>query len=214
MRKLTCIAVTLLLVVAALFASGPQEVQKEVVLQWPCIWVAKDSKAATVEALVTRFNADNLGKIRVVIEPNPDYDGYRNKINTMMAAGQVPDLFHIGAVSYHRNQNISELLARADETLAQAASQGPNSWHAVEDSTAMVVLPAPDKVSAHRLRDVTGAKEVELASEKEFGDLFPKCLLADMLAIGEIMNNQSELPVIVEQINPSPDFELDREFRC
>jgi raffinose/stachyose/melibiose transport system substrate-binding protein len=93
MRKLTCIAVTLLLVAAALFASGPQEVQKEVVLQWPCIWVAKDSKAATVEALVTKFNADNLGKIRVVIEPNPDYDGYRNKINTMMAAGQVPDLF-------------------------------------------------------------------------------------------------------------------------
>jgi raffinose/stachyose/melibiose transport system substrate-binding protein len=42
---------------------------------------------------VDTFNADNLGKIRVVIEPNPDYDGYRNKINTMMAAGQVPDLF-------------------------------------------------------------------------------------------------------------------------
>lgn len=39
-------------------------------------------------------------------------------------------------------------------------------------------------------------------------------LLADMLASGEIMSNQSELPVIVEQINPSPDFELDREFRC
>lgn len=93
MRRLTCIAVTLLLVTGALFAGGPQEVQKEVVLQWPCIWVAKDSKAATVEALVSKFNADNLGKIRVVIEPNPDYDGYRNKINTMMAAGQVPDLF-------------------------------------------------------------------------------------------------------------------------
>ena len=62
-------------------------------LQWPCIWVGQDSKAATVKALADQFNADNAGKIKVVIEPNPDYDGYRNKINTMMAAGQVPDLF-------------------------------------------------------------------------------------------------------------------------
>ncbi|MDD2920340.1 EAL domain-containing protein [Rhodoferax sp.] len=56
--------------------------------------------------------------------------------------GQVPDLFHISAVRYHHNQNISELLARADETLAQAASQGANSWHAVEDSAAKPALPA------------------------------------------------------------------------
>lgn len=39
-------------------------------------------------------------------------------------------------------------------------------------------------------------------------------LLADMVASGEIMNNQSELPVIAEQIDPSPDTELDSEFRC
>lgn len=96
MNRSTRIVLVLLLGVlaaGALFAGGTQEAQKEIVLQWPCIWVAKDSKAATVEALVNKFNADNLGKIRVVIEPNPDYDGYRNKINTMMAAGQVPDLF-------------------------------------------------------------------------------------------------------------------------
>ncbi|MBE0474493.1 LapD/MoxY N-terminal periplasmic domain-containing protein, partial [Rhodoferax sp.] len=55
---------------------------------------------------------------------------------------RVPDLFHIGAVRYRHHQNISELLARADETLAQAASQGPNSWHAGEDSTAKAALPA------------------------------------------------------------------------
>jgi raffinose/stachyose/melibiose transport system substrate-binding protein len=93
MKRLICFALVLLLAGAALFAAGTQEPSKEVVLQWPCIWVAKDSKAASVQALVEKFNADNLGKIRVVIEPNPDYDGYRNKINTMMAAGQVPDLF-------------------------------------------------------------------------------------------------------------------------
>lgn len=49
---------------------------------------------------------------------------------------KIPDLFHISAVRYHRHQNMGELLARADETLAQAANKGLNTWHAVEDSEA------------------------------------------------------------------------------
>ncbi len=49
---------------------------------------------------------------------------------------KVPDLFHIGAVRYRRDHSLGELLAAADEALAQAASKGPNSWHAVEDDSA------------------------------------------------------------------------------
>jgi raffinose/stachyose/melibiose transport system substrate-binding protein len=95
MKKTVRVFAALLLFTAAavIFATGEQEAEKEIVLQWPCIWVGQDSKAATVAALVDQFNTDNAGSIRVVIEPNPDYDGYRQKINTMMAAGQVPDLF-------------------------------------------------------------------------------------------------------------------------
>lgn len=55
---------------------------------------------------------------------------------------QVPDLFHISAVRYHRDQNIGDLLAHADEALAQAANKGPNSWHAIEDSSAKAAVPA------------------------------------------------------------------------
>lgn len=58
----------------------------------------------------------------------------------------------------------------------------------LDGKMAMVVLPAPDKVSAHRLRQVTGAKEVELASEKEFGDLFPKCEVGAMPPFGNLWN--------------------------
>ncbi len=95
MKKALSFMVVLLLLFAALslLIGCKKEAEREIVLQWPCIWVAQDSKAATVAALVDQFNADNAGKIKVVIEPNPDYDGYRQKINTMMAAGQVPDLF-------------------------------------------------------------------------------------------------------------------------
>ena len=94
MKRLMWLALALLLAGGALFAtrySGGAD--REIVLQWPSIWVGQDSKAAAVRALVDQFNADNAGKIQVVIEPNPDYDGYRKKINTMMAAGQVPDMF-------------------------------------------------------------------------------------------------------------------------
>jgi raffinose/stachyose/melibiose transport system substrate-binding protein len=64
-----------------------------VTLQWPCIWVGEDSKAPAVAALVEKFNADNAGKIKVVIEAQPDYDGYEQKIRTSIAAGIVPDVF-------------------------------------------------------------------------------------------------------------------------
>ena len=68
MKKLIifCLSLFLILSVLPLFATGTQE-DKEIVLKWPCIWVAKDSKAATVGALVNQFNADNAGKIRVEI---------------------------------------------------------------------------------------------------------------------------------------------------
>jgi diguanylate cyclase (GGDEF)-like protein len=55
---------------------------------------------------------------------------------------EVPDLYHIGAVRYRREQGMGDLLARADEALAQAAGKGPNSWHAVEDESARAAVPA------------------------------------------------------------------------
>lgn len=55
---------------------------------------------------------------------------------------KVPDLFHLSAVRYHRDQNMGELLARADESLARATNQGPNSWQAVENDQAKAALPA------------------------------------------------------------------------
>jgi len=55
---------------------------------------------------------------------------------------RVPELFQLSAVRYHRDQAMGELLSRADETLARAASIGPNSWQAVEDEQTKAALPA------------------------------------------------------------------------
>lgn len=59
---------------------------------------------------------------------------------------------------------------------------------------AMVVLAAPDKVSAHRLKEVSGASEVELASEKEFADVFPRCEVGAMPPFGNLW----DLPVFAD----------------
>jgi Ala-tRNA(Pro) deacylase len=56
----------------------------------------------------------------------------------------------------------------------------------LDGTMAMVVLPAPEKVSANRLREVTGAKEVELASESDFAELFPKCEVGAMPPFGNL----------------------------
>lgn len=53
---------------------------------------------------------------------------------------------------------------------------------------AMVVLPAPDKVSIDRLGDVTGDVDVELASEDEFSALFPGCEVGAMPPFGNLWN--------------------------
>ncbi|MGL1892919.1 MAG: extracellular solute-binding protein [Spirochaetaceae bacterium] len=95
MKRFNLLALTLAMVLASpLFASGQnEEATKEVTIKWPCIWVGEDSKAAAVADLVEQFNVDNAGMIKVVIEAQPDYDGYEQKMRTSIAAGIVPDVF-------------------------------------------------------------------------------------------------------------------------
>lgn len=65
----------------------------------------------------------------------------------------------------------------------------------VDDQMAMAVLRAPDKVDLDRLRDVTGAKKVEFASEQQFQGLFPSVDVGAMPPFG----NLYDMPVYVEE---------------
>ena len=100
--KKTCRTLVVLLVMLSLtfslFAQSQAETapQKEVELRWASIWVGNDSKAPAVEAIVKEFNAAHAGKIKVVVEPQPDYNAYEQKIRTSLAANQAPaDIFTI-----------------------------------------------------------------------------------------------------------------------
>ncbi len=94
-KKGLILLLTILMVlgtVLPVFAQGTTEVApaKEIELRWAAIWVGKDSKAVPVAALVEEFNAANAGKIKVVIEPQPDYNAYDQKVRTSLASGIAP----------------------------------------------------------------------------------------------------------------------------
>ena len=99
MKKLIA-AVLVLLISTALFigcgkdsAGAPAEEEGEIVLTFPTFGVGQDSKSGPLAVLVQDFNNENSGRVKVAIEPSPDTDGYRDKLNTQLASGLAPDIF-------------------------------------------------------------------------------------------------------------------------
>lgn len=58
----------------------------------------------------------------------------------------------------------------------------------------MAVLPAASKLSLPKFRQLVGAKEVRLATEQEFKELFPDCEVGAMPPFGDLY----ELPFFVD----------------
>jgi len=56
----------------------------------------------------------------------------------------------------------------------------------IDGKMAMAVVPASHQVDFDRLREVAGAKQVELASEGEFKDFFPACDVGAMPPFGNL----------------------------
>jgi len=65
----------------------------------------------------------------------------------------------------------------------------------IDGRFAMAVIPAPQKIDFERFKVATGIKEVALASEKEFQNLFPDCEVGAMPPFGNLYG----LPVYVAQ---------------
>ena len=56
----------------------------------------------------------------------------------------------------------------------------------IDQQMAMVVIPAPERVNLKRLKEFTGAKQIELASEQDFTELFPDCKPGAMPPFGNL----------------------------
>jgi Ala-tRNA(Pro) deacylase len=71
----------------------------------------------------------------------------------------------------------------------------------VDGKTAMAVLPASYHIDFDKLAKAAGASKVSLASEEEFGDLFPGCEIGSMPPFGNLYG----MDVFVAE--PLPDDE-------
>lgn len=56
----------------------------------------------------------------------------------------------------------------------------------LDNKMTMVVLPASSKIDFDLLRNATGAEKVVLASEQEFKDMFPGCIVGAMPPFGNL----------------------------
>lgn len=95
LKKLLALVLALLMVVSMVACGAKKEEAKEIVINFPCIWVGTDAKAPYMAKLVEEFNAANAGSIKVVIEEQTDYQAYRDKIRTLITTGNAPDIFSV-----------------------------------------------------------------------------------------------------------------------
>jgi Ala-tRNA(Pro) deacylase len=65
----------------------------------------------------------------------------------------------------------------------------------MDDKVIMAVLPASRRINFSRLKEVTGARTAELATEREFEELFPDCQLGAMPPFG----NLYDMDVLVDK---------------
>jgi Ala-tRNA(Pro) deacylase len=56
----------------------------------------------------------------------------------------------------------------------------------MDDNMAMAVLPASYRIDLNELQKATGAKKLNIASEKEFKDMFPDCETGAMPPFGNL----------------------------
>jgi Ala-tRNA(Pro) deacylase len=96
--------------------------------------------------------------------------------------------------------NVTHSTAFTAQDVAQTAHiSGKEMAKAVivwmDGSMAMAVLPASCMIDFNKLKEATGAKSIELASESEFKDRFPECEIGAMPPFGNLF----DIKVIVDK---------------
>jgi Ala-tRNA(Pro) deacylase len=105
-----------------------------------------------------------------------------------MPATRIKRFLDENDVSYTRIEH--EVAYTAQETAALAHIPGREVAKTVmvriDGVLAMAILPATNRLSKERLKGVAHAREVTMASEQDFKDMFPDCELGAMPPLGNL----------------------------
>lgn len=90
-----------------------------------------------------------------------------------------------------RYDSISHPLAYTAQEVAGSAHVSGNEMIKtlvvkLDGRMVLIALPASEKLDLHRLKEATGARRAELATEAEFASLFPGCEVGAMPPFGNL----------------------------
>ncbi|WP_139997089.1 ABC transporter substrate-binding protein [Paenibacillus paridis] len=68
--------------------------EKQVDLTLLSSWSTDTERGKALQTVVENFNKENENKIKVTVDINPDWPALQQKVKTMIAAGQTPDIFN------------------------------------------------------------------------------------------------------------------------
>lgn len=98
----------------------------------------------------------------------------------------------------------------SQETAASAHISGKEMAKTViikiDGNLAMAVLPSNYNIDFGRLKEATGAKKIELATEDEFEDLFPECETGAMPPFGNLYGMEV---FVAEQLSQDYDISFN-----
>jgi len=105
-----------------------------------------------------------------------------------MPATRVKEFLDSQHVSYesiqHRPVYTTQEVAAVTHIPGQEVAKTVLIW--IDGDLTMVVVPASVRVNLDLLREATGAHRIELASERDFRDLFPGCEVGAMPPFGNL----------------------------
>lgn len=87
-------------------------------------------------------------------------------------------------VHHHPEAFTAQEVAAVEHVSGKKLAKVVMLW--VDDELAMTVLPAHYMVDLDEVKGVTGAKEVRLAEEEDFADVFPDCDTGSMPPFGNL----------------------------
>ena len=73
---------------------GEASGRKAVELTMLSSWSTDTERGKALQTIVDKFNRENEGKMKMNVDINPDWPSLQEKVKTMIAAGETPDLFN------------------------------------------------------------------------------------------------------------------------
>ncbi|PZE21615.1 ABC transporter substrate-binding protein [Paenibacillus xerothermodurans] len=83
-------------------------------------WSTDTERGRVLQNLIDRYNEQNRDKVRVNVDINPDWPAYQEKVKTMIAANQTPDVFNFNFnpndLSRQKSGNLLDFTPHLDKT--------------------------------------------------------------------------------------------------